>query len=130
MQCTRGMANKSFKRTPNTARPAANAFGILSQQSAPYSVPLNWALDGFRRRILLLVENEGSGSRGSLGFVVPRMPATVRSKRPYSLFVWPSQQKALTVMWRASGTEEGCSSGAIELEGSFAELRSLQIQLS
>lgn len=33
--------NKAFQRTPNTPRPAANAFGIISQQSAPRSVPLN-----------------------------------------------------------------------------------------
>ena len=33
--------NKSFKRTPNAPRPAANAFGILSQQSTPRSAPFN-----------------------------------------------------------------------------------------
>ena len=37
----RRRANKSFKRTPNTPRLAANACGILSQQAAPRSVPLN-----------------------------------------------------------------------------------------
>ena len=36
-----GSPNKSFKRTPNTPRPAANAFGIVSQQSAPRSAPFN-----------------------------------------------------------------------------------------
>ncbi len=33
--------NKRIQQTPNTPRPAANAFGILSQHSAPRSVPLN-----------------------------------------------------------------------------------------
>ena len=36
-----GSPNESFKRTPNTPRPAANAFGIFSQHSAPRSVPFN-----------------------------------------------------------------------------------------
>ena len=36
-----GSPNKSFKRTPNTPRPAANAFGIISQHSAPRSAPFN-----------------------------------------------------------------------------------------
>ena len=52
------------------------------------------------------------------------------SKRPYSLLVWPNQRKALAMMRQASGTEEAYSCGVAELEGSFAELRSLQIQLS
>ena len=39
-----GSPNKPFKRTPNTPRPAANAFGIFSQQTAPRSAPLNLAL--------------------------------------------------------------------------------------
>ena len=39
-----GSHNKSFQRTPITPRPAANAFGILSQRSAPRSAPLNSAL--------------------------------------------------------------------------------------
>ena len=52
------------------------------------------------------------------------------SERPYSLFVGHHRQKAGAVMRRASGTEEGYGSGAIEFEGSFAELRSVQIQLS
>ena len=36
-----GSPNKSFKRTPNTPRSAANAFGIISQHSAPRSAPFN-----------------------------------------------------------------------------------------
>ena len=93
-------------------------------------MPLNWALDGIGRRLLLLVENEGSGSRGSLGFVVPRKPTTVNTKRPHSLLVWPNQRKALAMMRQASGTEDAYSSGVAEVEGSFTELRSRQIQLS
>jgi len=34
-------SNKSFQRTPNTARLFANAFGIVSQKSPPCPVPLN-----------------------------------------------------------------------------------------
>ena len=78
----------------------------------------------------MLAENEGSGSLGSLGFVVPRKPTTVNTKRPYSLLVRPNQRKALAVMRRASGTEEGYGSEAVGLKGSFTELRSVQIQLS
>jgi hypothetical protein len=36
-----GSPNKSFKRTPNTPQPAANAFGIFSQHSAPRSAPFH-----------------------------------------------------------------------------------------
>ena len=79
---------------------------------------------------MLPAENEGSSSRGSVGFVVPRIGAMMDSERPYSLFVGHHRQKASAVMRRASGTEEGYGSGAIEFEGSFAELRSVQIQLS
>ena len=78
----------------------------------------------------MLAENEGSGSLGSLGFVVPRKPTTVNTKRPYFLLVWPNQQKALAMMRQASGTEEAYSSGVVKLEGRFTELRSVQVQLS
>ena len=36
-----GSHNKSFQRTPNTPRPAANAFGIISQQPTARLAPLN-----------------------------------------------------------------------------------------
>ena len=39
-----GIALKKFQRTPNTPRPAANAYGIISQQATPHSAPLNKAL--------------------------------------------------------------------------------------
>ena len=34
------------------------------------------------------------------------------------------------MMWQARGTEDAYSCGVAEFEGSFTELRSLQIQLS
>ena len=37
----RATANKAFQRGPNTPRLSANAAGIVSQQSATRSVPLN-----------------------------------------------------------------------------------------
>ena len=40
-QVLSGSHNKSFQRTPNTPRPAANAFGIVSQQSTARLAPLN-----------------------------------------------------------------------------------------
>ena len=79
---------------------------------------------------MLPAENEGSSSRGSVGFVVPRIGAMMDSERPYSFLVWPLQRKALAVMRQASGTEDGCSSGVVEFEGRFSELRSVLIQLS
>ena len=86
---------------------------MFAQSGAPCRAPLTLALDGFRKRLWLLAENEGSGSRGSASFVVPRMGAMVNSERPYSLLVSHNRRKALAVMRQASGTEEGYGGGAV-----------------
>ena len=41
-------SNKAFQRTPSTPRLFENAFGIVSQEAAMHSAPLNLAL-GVRR---------------------------------------------------------------------------------